>query len=120
VLALAVLALLWSICRHGTDLGMAGALAVAAGLILAHHCYANDIALLIPLLVLMMQRPGIPRWLKMAAILLFTPAPTLLLTTQKPFVGQIAVVGFVMAALLRELPQGSTANGRDHAIPAVL
>jgi hypothetical protein len=103
VLALALICLLWFICRRTSNLGFAGAAAVAVGLLLAHHCYANDCALLIPLLALTLQRPSVPRWLKMAAVLLLTPAPTFLLTTPKPFVGQILIAGFVTAALIWEV-----------------
>jgi hypothetical protein len=105
-LTLAVICLLWAVCRHTPDLGLAGAAATGAGLILAHHCYANDCALLIPLLVFTILRPGIPRWMKMAAVLLFSPAPVFLLTTIKPFAGQILVVGFVISALAVAIPAG--------------
>jgi hypothetical protein len=98
-LTVAVLWLLWIVCRRTSDPGLAGAAATAVGLILAHHCYANDCALLLPLLALTILRPDFPRWLKMAAVLLFTPAPVFLLTTVKPFAGQFLIVGFVIAAL---------------------
>jgi hypothetical protein len=99
-LTLAVICLLWMACRNTSDLGFAGAVAAATGLLLAHHCYANDCALLIPLLVLTILRPGAPQWLKLTAVVLFTPAPVFLLTTFKPFAGQIMVVGFVVSALV--------------------
>jgi hypothetical protein len=104
VLSIAVIGLLWAVCRHTADLGLTGAAAASAGLILAHHCYANDCALLIPLLVFIALRPEFPRWLKMAAVLLFTPAPVFLLTTNKPFAGQILIVGFVVCALAAMIP----------------
>ena len=99
VLTIAVICLLWTVCRHAPDLGFAGAAVAGAGLILAHHCYANDCALLIPLLAFTILRPGIPRWMKMSAVLLFSPAPVFLLTSSRPFAGQVLVVGFVVAAL---------------------
>jgi hypothetical protein len=113
------MALLFVVCRRTADLGLAGAAAAAVGLILAHHCYANDIALLTPLLVLTMQRPANPRWLKAAAVLIFTPAPTLLITTQRPYLGQVLVAGFVIAALLMQLPHGGAADGSGDVVPAV-
>ncbi len=99
-LTIAVIALLWMVCRRASDVGIAGAAATAGGLILAHHCYANDCALLIPLLALLTLRPEVPSWLKMTAMVLFTPAPVFLLTTNKPFAGQILIVGFVICALV--------------------
>ena len=76
-LAAAVVWLLWIVCRRTSDLGLASAAATAAGLILSHHCYANDCALLLPLLVFTILRPEFQRWLKMTAVVLFTPAPCL-------------------------------------------
>jgi len=102
ILAAGVVLLLWSICRNRSDLGAAGAIAVAAGLILAHHGYANDCALLIPLLALTIQRPAAPKWLKLWSIVLLTPAPTLLIATVKPFAGTLLLAGFVLAALAAE------------------
>jgi hypothetical protein len=102
-LSAGVAALLWMVCRRASNLGVAGAAVAAAGLLLAGHCYANDCALLAPMLVFTIQRDNLPRWLKVWAVLLLTPAPTLLLTTSKPFTGQILLVGFVVAALVMEL-----------------
>lgn len=104
ILAAGVVLLVWFICRNRSDLGAAGAIAVAAGLVLAHHGYANDCALLIPLLALTIQRNTTPLWLKVWAIVLLTPAPTLLIVTVKPFLGQFLLVGFVLAALAMERP----------------
>jgi hypothetical protein len=74
-----------------------------AGLLLARHGYANDCALVVPMLVFTIQRHSVPRWLKFWALVVLTPAPALMLATFKPFVGQILVVGFVIAALITEL-----------------
>ena len=76
--------------------------ATAAGLLMGGHAYANDCALLVPLLAFAIQRRAVPKWLKIWAVLLLTPAPVLLLVTQKPFAGQIPIVGFVVAALIWE------------------
>jgi hypothetical protein len=102
-LFIGVAALLWMVCRRASNLGFAGAAAAAAGLVLARHGYANDCALLVPMLVSTVQQDTVPRWLKLWALLLLTPAPTLLLTTSKPFAGQILVVCFVIAVLSTEL-----------------
>jgi hypothetical protein len=120
VLAIAVAVLFWWFCRRTTDLGFAGAGAAAAGMLLGRHGQAGDFALLIPLLVFTLQRPGVPAWLKYWAVVLVTPVPTLLVVTSKPFFGQIAVVGFVVAALLRECLVRKTAAGPDasRALPA--
>jgi hypothetical protein len=114
-LSAGVAALLWMVCRRASNLGIAGAAVAAAGLLLAGHCYANDCVLLVPVLVFTIQRESVPRWLKLWAVLLLTPAPTLLLTTSKPFAGQILVAGFVVAALVTEL--GLPAIGTSAAKP---
>jgi hypothetical protein len=102
VLAIAVVGLFWWFCRRVPDPGLAGAGAAAAGMLLGRHGQASDFALLIPLLVFTVQRPAVPPWLKAWAVLLLTPVPTLLVVTNRPFLGQIPVVAFVVAALLRE------------------
>jgi len=102
VLAIGVAYLFWRFCRRTQDLGLAGAGAAAAGMLLGRHGQAGDFALLIPLLVFTVQRPAVPPWLKIWAVLLLTPIPTLLVVTEKPFLGQIPMVAFVIAALLRE------------------
>jgi len=102
VLAISVACLFWWFCRRTPHLGLAGAGAAAAGMLLGRHGQAGDFALLIPLLLFTVQRPGIPAWLKVWAVLLLTPVPTLLVVTNKPFLGQVPIVAFVVAALLRE------------------
>ncbi len=101
-LAVAVAYLFWFFCRRTRDLGLAGAGAAAAGMLLGHHGQAGDFALLIPLLVFTVQRASTPGWLKCWAILLLTPLTTLLVVTNRPFLGQIPIVAFVVAALLHE------------------
>ena len=98
--AVAIVLLLWAACRGGTDLGTAGAAAAACGLLLSHHAYAGDSALLIPLSVLTFQRPGAPLWLKVWAIVLLSPAPVLLLVSPKPFLGQMLIAAFVVTAII--------------------
>lgn len=102
VLAMAVVGLFWWFCRRTPHPGLAGAGAAAVGMLLGRHGQASDFVLLIPLLVFTVQRPGLPVWLKGWAALLMTPVPTLLVVTNRPFLGQIPIVAFVVAALLRE------------------
>jgi hypothetical protein len=97
--AVAVAVLLGALCRGTRDLGMAGAAAAACGLILGRHAYAGDCALLIPLSVLTIQRQGAPKWLKLAAVVLLSPAPALLLVSPLPWLGQMLIVAFVVAAV---------------------
>ena len=110
--AVAIVLLLWAACRAGADVGMAGAAAAACGLLLGHHAYAGDCALLIPLLVLTIERQGAPLWLKAWAVLLLSPVPVLLLVSQRPLLGQVSVVAFVVAAMVagRANPLSRTAT----------
>jgi hypothetical protein len=119
VLAIAVAVLFWWFCRRTPDPGLAGAGAAAVGMLLGRHGQASDFALLIPLLVFTVQRPGTPAWLKVWAVLLLTPVPTLLVVTNKPFLGQIPMVAFVIAALLRECLAGpETGAAASPPLPA--
>ena len=95
-----IVLLLWAACQSSTDLGMAGAAAAACGLLLGHHAYAGDCALLIPLSVMTLQRQSAPPWLKAWAVLLLSPAPTLLLVSQKPLLGQVLIAAFVITAVI--------------------
>jgi hypothetical protein len=98
--ALAIVLLLWVACRGSTDLGMSGAAAAACGLLLGHHVYAGDCALLIPLSVLTIQRPGVPPWLKVWAVVLLSSAPVLLLVLQRPLLGQVLIAAFIVTAMV--------------------
>ena len=101
--AVVIVLLLWTACRAQEGWGMAGAAAAACGLLLGHHAYAGDCTLLIPLSVLTIQRQGVPPWLRVWAILMLTPIPVLLIVSQKPFMGQMLVVTFVVAAITWEI-----------------
>lgn len=98
LLAVVVVALLWLACRRNLSPGWAGAMTAASGLVLGHHAYANDCALLIPLAVVAIGQP-FPKWLKVWGLVLLTPVLTLLLVSHAPYVGQWLVVGYVMAML---------------------
>jgi uncharacterized membrane protein len=69
-------------------------------LLVGHHSYAGDCALLIPLAVLTIQRQEMPHWLKVWAILLLSPACVFLLVSQKSFVGQVLIAAFVVTAII--------------------
>ncbi len=116
VCAATLIILLWRVCRGTGEIGMAGAAAAACGLLLGHHGYANDCVLLMPLAVLILQKPG-PLWLRGWSALLLTPVVAGLLTSSKPVWGQALAVGFVFAALMVEArrvsrPQTGTVTSR--------
>ena len=115
VAAAALILLLWRLCRHTGELGVAGAAAAACGLLLGHHGYANDCALLMPLAVVMLSKPG-PLWIRGWAALLLTPVVTWLLISSQPVWGQALAVGFVFAALLVEDRKASSTR----SIPPLL
>ena len=93
--------LLWFTCRRTPGVGVAGAAAAACGLILGHHGYLQDCALLTPLAVLTVQSRQAAVWLRGLALVLVTPALTLLLVLGAPFLAQALVVGFVTLATVR-------------------
>jgi len=97
--AFVLIYLLWRFCRQHADVGLAGSAAAASGLLLGHHGYANDLVLLLPLAVLTASRLTAPKWLKVWADVLLTPAVTLLLVAL-PLPGQLVAVGFVFAVLV--------------------
>ena len=72
----------------------------AGGLVLSPHAYAYDLVLLIPLTVVTIQRPTVPRWLKRWAFAMLSPLPMLLLLTSKPWLGQVSIAAFVVTAIV--------------------
>ena len=116
-LAIGIVWLLWAACRNGTDLGTAGAAAAACGLLLAPHAYSGDITLLIPLSVLTIQRPGTPSWLAVWATMMLSPAPLLMILSQKPLPGQLFVAAFIVTAIFfaKVKPLART-GGTDHRL----
>ena len=68
-----------------------------------------------------MQRPGTPPWLAAWAAGMISPAPALLLVSDKPFLGQILVVAFTVTATFfgRVKPLGQTAPAAWTAAPPV-
>jgi hypothetical protein len=112
--AIAVVLLLWAACRAGTDLGTAGAAAAASGLLLGHHSYAGDCALLIPLAVLTIQRQGMPPWLTVWAVVLLSPVPVLLLVSRRSFLGQVLIAAFVVTTIVFAKAKPSLADQQEH------
>lgn len=112
-----LLVLLWRVCRGTAELGMVGAAAVACGLMWGHHGYGYDCLLLMPLAVLILEKPG-PLWMRAWAALTLTPLVIYLLVTSQPWWGQMLVVGFVFAAMAVEARRASTA--RIHTCAAML
>jgi hypothetical protein len=92
--------LLYRACRMTAGNGFAGAAAAASGLLLGHHAFAFDCALLIPLLTLTIFCPPTSVPLQAWALLLVSPAPALLFGSPFPWLGQLLAVGFVVAALV--------------------
>jgi alpha-1,2-mannosyltransferase len=97
--AIAILGLLWWVCRRRADLGMAGAAAVACGLIAGHHAFAADFTLLIPLAVLVLQEERLPSWMRAWTLLMLSPVPLLIIISQTPMPAQALVVSFVVTAI---------------------
>jgi len=114
-LSCALAVVLWVTIRGTDDLGTAGAAVAAGGLLLSPHSYANDLVLLIPLAVLTIQHPTLPPWLKGWAVLLLSPAPVLLLVSQRPWLGQVSIVGFVLIAIIagRANPRSPASAGHS-------
>jgi hypothetical protein len=104
--ALAVLAILWAMCRTG-EIGIAGAATAAAGLLISHHALAADTTLLIPLAVLTVQRQAAPFWLRAGALLILSPLPLLLILSHNSLVWQMLTVAFSVAAMvaLKAMPR---------------
>ena len=90
---------------------MVGAASAACGLLLSHHSYLGDCALLIPLSVLTIQRQQGPAWLRIWALLMLTPLAAMLIASGKPYLGQTLVVSFVAVAVwLGRTDAGRTAK----------
>jgi hypothetical protein len=106
--AVAIMLLLWAVCRRTSDPGLSGAAAAACGLLVAHHALFADTALLIPLGVLTVQRQDTPFWLKAFAVLALSPLPFLFAYFwHMPLVWQGLIAPFVVAAVLTAKPAGA-------------
>ena len=98
ILALAAILLAWRIFVLYDDPEIGVAVTVALGLLLGHHAYLQDALVLAPLLVLVLDRE-IPDWLRVWAVILVSPLPYFLLTTTRPYAGQLLIAGFVFAVV---------------------
>ena len=95
---LVIVAALWRISRR-EPLPAAGALVLAAGLLLSHHAYFYDAVLLMPALLLPYQTPH-PAWLRTWALVLLTPFPYLFLLTSLGLPGHLAITGYTLALIV--------------------
>ena len=98
LLAAAVIAVAWRVCATCREPEIGGAVAGAAGLLLGHHAYLQDSLLLVPLLVLILDRPA-PAWLHAWTVAVISPAPYFALLSNRPYIAHLAIVGFVLAAM---------------------
>jgi Glycosyltransferase family 87 len=96
----AVALLLWFACRRISSVGVAGAAAAACGLILGHHGYPQDVVLLIPLAVLTIGSAKSALWLRSWGAFVLTPICPMLLMMDRPFLGQVLLIGFVVLAVM--------------------
>lgn len=71
-------ALIWRICRKAESLDYAAAATLVGGLLISHHAYLYDCAILVPAL-LVLARVARAGWLRGYAMVLLTPVPLLLL-----------------------------------------
>lgn len=90
---------LWFACRR-VPLSVAGALASAAGLLMAHHAYAYDCLLLLPLCVIVAREKQWPEWMRLAAIVLLSPVLVFMLVSNYSIVMQLLVCAFVVTAMI--------------------
>lgn len=118
ILILLVVFLLWRVCRSVTSIGLSGAAAAASGLLLGQHAYTVDCLLLIPLGALMMDRPAIPLWMKAWSLVMLSPVPALLLTSDQPATAQVLIIGFVIAGVMVN-PEEKADPSELRSVPAI-
>lgn len=90
---------LWFACKR-VSLTVAGALASAAGLLVAHHAYAYDCLLLLPLCVIVRREMRFPEWMQFTALLLLSPALLFTLASNCSMLAQVVVCVFVITAII--------------------
>jgi hypothetical protein len=90
-----IVAAIWFLSRS-QPLPVMGALVLAGGLLLSHHAYFYDAVLLLPALFLPFEEPAL-EWMRNWALLLFTPAPYLLLLADLGLIAHIAISGYTVA-----------------------
>src|ERR1039457_4750154 len=99
VLALLALAAVWVISRRSA-LTIGATAAVIGGLLVSHHAYVYDAALLLPACALVLRLPA-PKALRYGALLLCVPIPYVLLMQEHGawVVAQLSINGFGMLLL---------------------
>lgn len=111
VLMAITLVALWRVCRHTSNIGIAGAITAATGVIVAPHALVGDCALMLPLCVFAVQTPfTMTSVLKPWALLLLSPGPALFLGSRCPWTGQCVIVGFLLAFLAAQQRECSSSN----------
>jgi hypothetical protein len=98
-------------------LPVVGALVLAGGLLLSHHAYFYDAVLLLPALFLPFHDPGL-KWMRNWALLLFTPAPYVLLLEDVGLTVHVAISGYtvVLTGMMFWRVLRTAANG-DSILP---
>ncbi|MBV8808094.1 MAG: DUF2029 domain-containing protein [Acidobacteriaceae bacterium] len=99
LLSAVIASALWFACRR-TSLTVAGALASATGLLMAHHSQGYDCLLLLPLCVIVAREGRLPEWIRLAAVLLLSPVLLFTLASDYSIIAQLLVCVFVIAALI--------------------
>jgi len=90
-----VMVVVWFISRRAA-LPVGASLALAGGLQIGHHSYAYDGVLLLPALLLVFETPH-PAWMRLWAMVLFSPIPYLLLAIRhSEWPGHLLISGFVL------------------------
>jgi hypothetical protein len=118
ILASAVISsALWFACRRAS-LTVAGALASAAGLLMAHHAYGYDCLLLLPLCVIVRREVRFPEWMRFTALLLLSPA-LFSSSASGSILAQVLVCVFVIAAIILTPPiqLSSTHDHQQYSSP---
>jgi hypothetical protein len=96
--AVVCILLLWFVSRRASPV-FAGAATMACGLLLSHHAYIGDCLLLGPLAVVVFQSRAFPLWLRAWAVYMVTPVLMFAVASVRPYIGQTALVGFVLSAM---------------------
>jgi Glycosyltransferase family 87 len=108
VALLVIALLLWRACRRAQDIGLAGGLVAAAGVLAAHHSYLGDCTLMLPLWIRSLVENR--RWLRNWAFALLTPVPFLLLCSPASRAAQIIIIGLVISELATRSQKRPRAN----------
>jgi hypothetical protein len=89
---------LWFASRRA-ELGLAGAMAAAVGVLFAHHAYGYDLVLFLPLCAILIENERFPIPLRLCALLALSPPLLFLLASDFSLAAQIAIVSLVAGAI---------------------